>query len=250
MFLVILAVALSGYLGWRYTQPELNGHWHIIPDDSKINPGISTLDISWDNVVRADKFRVGGSSIGGPLDRFHRNIFLFPTCLSLELNLSWKGDTLILTDARPYPEGEIRVLKAVFIPKGMCTAEEDHFLPSKHQISLPMVGLDEITSPYQANSLGLILPPKSDGESFTITDLYGRDLDSEQLLKEAEIADVKNATNAPPMAVSIFANEEVSSVRIEEIREVFFKEGKGRRVYWVKKKFDVYGQLQFLWTEL
>jgi hypothetical protein len=249
LFLALLAIVSSGYLSWRHTQPELNGHWHIIQDGSPANPGIATLDINWKNMVQADKLKVGGSSIGGPLDRFRRHIFLFPTCLSLKLQLSWKGDTLVLTDISPYWNGEVDVLKALRVAKGKCTAEEDHFLPSKFRISLPTVDSDEFTIPYQANSLGLILVPSQKGMNERIVSHYGKNLNLEDLVEEAEMVDIKNPRNAPVTAVSIFANESVVDLRIDEILKVFSQEDKGRKIYRVKKKINKDGLLQFLWTE-
>jgi hypothetical protein len=247
LFLALLATTSGLYLTWRFTQPELNGHWHIIQDGSDINPGIATLDIDWKNQVVADKFKVGGFGIGGPLDRFQRHIFLFPTCLSLELDISWKGDTLILKESNSYRENHKDVLKAVRYTKGECTAEGDHFLRSGKHISLPALAPDDEKLPYQSLSLGLVLAPALNGAMETF-DSYGRRMVLSEIVEEAEKMGLKNYDGSLTV-VSLFADESISDKQINEVVEVFEEEGKGRKIYRVRKSMNDEGLLQFYWAK-
>jgi len=250
LFLAFLATVSGFYLTWRFTQPELNGHWHILSDEvTWSNPGIATIDIHWSGAVIADEFTREPNGIIGDVDRFRRHIYLGPSCLSLELDLSWRGDTLFFDETpskgNDYPPDQFAAIR---IPAGECTFESDFFLKLGRKFWLPQITGSKLSVPYDPQSLSLFVTPDIDKP--LLQGYYGREIDWNELADKIDKLDVKMPTTKRPVSVSIFADDGFPTEQLEYILDFFRIECKERTIYRVYRKLDFDGHYSFYSVEL
>lgn len=143
--LLILCFVVGGVLWHR---ANIAGHWHVAHRTGSGFEQMYTFDVDWieDDLgmegaqyyFLVNRTSEGAIGIGGGLNRLRRNIYLFPTCLSMRVTYHRWGDSLYLqeTDYNWLPTGDEAV--AYQCHEGCCDPQADFMAVSKLKVDLPI----------------------------------------------------------------------------------------------------------------
>ncbi|MTB50524.1 hypothetical protein [Lewinella sp. W8] len=138
LIVIMLALTASLYLGWRVTQPELTGHWHVHPAYQTSQDGLSGVHhfkINGNGEVRINEVLDEEYAVTGYVDKLFLTMHLRLECWYESFQYRIRGDRMDFW----YEDGEHSRWRPVahrFRP-GDCDPEQDYFIDLPISITLP-----------------------------------------------------------------------------------------------------------------
>lgn len=139
LIVIMLALTASLYLGWRVTQPELAGHWHVHPAYQISKDGLSGVhhfNVYGNGEVRINEVLDEEYVVTGYVDKLFLTMHLGSECWYESFQYRIRGDRMDFW----YEDGEHSRWRPVahrFRP-GDCDPEQDYFIDLPIDLKLPI----------------------------------------------------------------------------------------------------------------
>lgn len=143
--LIALALVSGLYLTWRFTQPELAGHWHVsesLGTDNNGMKGIYHFNVDQSGEIRVNEAIKGKYILPGSVEKLSRRIYFGGECWYVSADYQVWGDRMELRGEDSF-HGNWRAV-AYRTKAGDCDPERDYFEDLPFPLRLPVANETEL----------------------------------------------------------------------------------------------------------